>query len=254
MGSPIGKERLDQLLVQRGLFESRERARRAVMAGQIEVAGRRVDKSGTQVPTDAEIRLLGPKEPFVSRAGRKLAHALDHFGISPRGLICMDVGASTGGFTDCMLQRGARRVYAIDVGYGQLDHRLRTDSRVVVMERVNARYLEPEAIAESCGLITVDVSFISVLKIVPALLPHLAADGHLLVMLKPQFEVGRHQVGKGGIVRDAAVRGRVLADRVQKLAAMGLASEGPVDSSVAGARGNLEAFVLLRSAPGGGPE
>lgn len=254
MGPKIDKERLDQLLVRRGLFESRERARRAVMAGQVEVAGRRVDKSGTQVPIDAEIRLLGPKEPFVSRAGRKLAHALDHFGVSPRGLVCMDIGASTGGFTDCMLQRGAQRVYAIDVGYGQLDHRLRTDPRVVVMERLNARYLEPEAIDEACGLITVDVSFISVLKIVPALLPHLAAAGLLLVMLKPQFEVGRHQVGKGGIVRDAVVRDRVLADRVRQLAAMGLAAEGPVDSSVAGVRGNLEAFVLLRPLPGGGPE
>lgn len=250
----MGKERLDQLLVQRGLFQSRERARRAVMAGQVEVTGQRVDKAGTQVRADAEIRVLGPKEPYVSRAGRKLAHALDHFSISPHDLVCMDIGASTGGFTDCLLQRGARRVYAVDVGYGQLDHGLRTDPRVVVMERVNARYLEPEAIAEPCGLITVDVSFISVLKIVPALLPHLAGDGQLLVMLKPQFEVGRHQVGKGGVVRDTAVRDKVLGDRVRELAAMGCTAEGPVDSSVAGVRGNLEAFVRLRPAAGGESE
>jgi len=250
----MGKVRLDLLLVQRGLFDSRERARRAVMAGQVEVGGQRVDKAGTQVPADAELRALGPKEPYVSRAGRKLAHALDHFSIAPRDLVCMDVGASTGGFTDCLLQRGARRVYAIDVGYGQLDHGLRTDRRVIVMERVNARYLEPDAIDERCGLVTVDVSFISVLKIVPALRPHIEADGQLLVMLKPQFEVGRRQVGKGGVVRDAAVRDRVLADRVRELAAMGWVAEGPVDSSVAGVRGNLEAFVRLRPAPGGEPQ
>ena len=169
--------RLDQLLVERGLFPSREQARRAVMAGTVEVEGRRVDKPGTAVPGRPALAVLAPKEPFVSRAGRKLAHALDHFGVDPAGRVCLDVGASTGGFTDCLLQRGAARVYAVDVGYGQLDLRLRNDPRVVVMERINARNLAPDALPEPCGLITVDVSFISLLKVVPALLPHLAPGG-----------------------------------------------------------------------------
>ena len=153
----------------------------------------------------------------MSRAGRKLAHALDHFGVDPAGLVCLDVGASTGGFTDCLLQRGAARVYAVDVGYGQLDQRLRNDPRVVVMERINARNLAPDALPEPCGLVTIDVSFISLLKVVPALLPHLAPGGLLLPMIKPQFEAGRGAVGKGGILRDEEVRGRVIA-RVRRRA------------------------------------
>lgn len=251
MLSVMAKERLDQSLVRRGLFSSRERAQRAVMAGLVQVDGALVDKSGTRVATEAEITVKGAAEPFVSRAGRKLAHALDHFDLSPAGKTCMDVGASTGGFTDCMLQRGAIRIYAIDVGYGQLDHRLRTDPRVVVMERLNARYLRPDAVPEPCELITVDVSFISVIKIVPALLPHLAEGGRLIVLLKPQFEAGRNQVGKGGIVRDENVRSAVLADRVGELTAMGLGVDGPVDSRVVGMRGNREAFVLLKINEGG---
>ncbi len=167
--------RLDQLLVERGLFPSREQARRAVMAGTVEVEGRRVDKPGTAVAVESRLAVLAPKEPFVSRAGRKLAHALDHFGVDPAGWVCLDVGASTGGFTDCLLQRGAARVYAVDVGYGQLDLRLRNDPRVVVMERINARNLAPDALPEPCDLITIDVSFISLLKVVPALLPHLVS-------------------------------------------------------------------------------
>ncbi len=206
--------RLDQLLVQRGLFDSRERARRAVMAGAVEVEGRRVDKPGTAVPEDARLSVLTPREPFVSRAGRKLADALDHYQVDPAGLVCLDCGASTGGFTDCLLQRGAVRVYAVDVGYGQLDHKLRYDPRVEVMERVNARHLQPGDIPEPCGLITLDVSFISLLKVVPALLPFLAPGGLLLPMIKPQFEAGRGAVGKGGILRDEEMRRTVVnADR-----------------------------------------
>ncbi len=239
--------RLDQLLHRRGLFPSREKARRAVMAGAVLVDGQRVDKPGTPTGDDVEVRLLGRREPYVSRAGRKLAAALEHFAIDPHGLVCLDVGASTGGFTDCLLQRGAQRVYALDVGYGQLDLKLRRDPRVVVMERINARYLQGEDLPERSDLITVDVSFISLTKVVPALLQHLAAGGLLLPLIKPQFEAGRRQVGKGGIVRDPEVRQRVIDRRVADLAAFGLRSLGVFDSPVSGIRGNREAFALFRT-------
>lgn len=216
------------------------------MAGTVEVEGRRVDKPGTAVSGEARVAVLAPKEPFVSRAGRKLAHALDHFDLDPAAQICLDVGASTGGFTDCLLQRGAARVYALDVGYGQLDHRLRTDPRVVVMERINARNLEPDALPEPCDLITIDVSFISLLKIVPALLPHLADTGYLLPMIKPQFEAGRGAVGKGGILRDEELRRRVIDECAAGIAALGLEPLGVFDSPVAGTGGNREAFALFR--------
>jgi 23S rRNA (cytidine1920-2'-O)/16S rRNA (cytidine1409-2'-O)-methyltransferase len=238
--------RLDQLLVERGLFSSREQARRAVMAGTVEVEGRRVDKPGTAVALESRLAVLAPKEPFVSRAGRKLAHALDHFGVDPAGAICLDVGASTGGFTDCLLQRGAVRVYAVDVGYGQLDLRLRNDPRVVVMERINARHMAPDALPEPCGLVTIDVSFISLLKVIPALLPHLAPGGLLLPMIKPQFEAGRGAVGKGGILRDGEVRTRAITDCAAGIAVLGLIPFGVFDSPVAGIGGNREAFALFR--------
>jgi 23S rRNA (cytidine1920-2'-O)/16S rRNA (cytidine1409-2'-O)-methyltransferase len=238
--------RLDQLLVERGLFASREQARRAVMAGTVEVEGRRVDKPGTAVQAEARVAVLAPREPFVSRAGRKLSHALDHFGVDPAGWVCLDVGASTGGFTDCLLQRGAVRVYALDVGYGQLDQRLRNDPRVVVMERINARNLAPDALPEPCRLITIDVSFISLLKIMPALLPHLEPGGLLLPMIKPQFEAGRGAVGKGGILRDEAVRERVVRECAEGIAALGLEPLGVFDSPVTGVGGNREAFSLFR--------
>jgi 23S rRNA (cytidine1920-2'-O)/16S rRNA (cytidine1409-2'-O)-methyltransferase len=283
--------RLDQLLVERGLFPSREQAKRAVMAGLIRVDGRRMDKPGTAVGAAAALE-VAEREPFVSRAGRKLAAALDHFGLDPAGWVCLDVGASTGGFTHCLLERGARRVYALDVGHGQLDQRLRHDPRVVVMERVNARHLAPGALPEPCDLVTVDVSFISLLKVVPALLPHLrrpaaavpgasGAGGHLLVLIKPQFEAGRGAVGKGGILRDEALRRRVIDECAGRLASIGeigatgeigaagesgeagevgdhraAAPAAPVaaleltgacfDSPVAGSGGNREAFALLR--------
>ncbi|HZF08561.1 MAG TPA: TlyA family RNA methyltransferase [Thermoanaerobaculia bacterium] len=245
--------RLDQLLVERGLFASREQARRAVMAGIVEVDGRRVDKAGTAVPEAARLAVLAPREPFVSRAGRKLAAALDHFGVDPAGRVCLDVGASTGGFTDCLLQRGAARVYALDVGYGQLDARLRQDPRVVVLERVNARHLSPGDLPEPMHLMTVDVSFISLAKVVPALLPHLAPGGRLLPMIKPQFEAGRGQVGKGGILRDEARREQVIQAAAESLTGLGLTLLGRFDSPVAGMGGNREAFVLL-CRPEGHPE
>lgn len=243
--------RLDQLLVDRGLYASRERARRAVMAGRVEVDGRRHDKPGTAIAATAAVVVRGDQEPFVSRAGRKLAHALDHFAIDPAGRVCLDVGASTGGFTDCLLQRGAARVYALDVGYGQLDARLRGDPRVVVMERINARHLAADALPEPVDLVTVDVSFISLVKVVPALRPHLAPGGQLLTLVKPQFEAGRRRVGKGGIVRDEAVRRQVIDERVAELVAQGLTGRGVVDSAVAGMDGNREAFSLFEKGRAG---
>lgn len=216
------------------------------MAGTVQVEGRRVDKPGTAVQQEARLEVLAPREPFVSRAGRKLSHALDHFGVDPAGWVCLDVGASTGGFTDCLLQRGALRVYALDVGYGQLDQRLRNDPRVVVMERINARNLPADALPEPCRLVTIDVSFISLLKVVPALLPHLAPGGLLLPMIKPQFEAGRGAVGKGGILRDEALRDRVVRECAEGIAALGLEPLGVFDSPVAGVGGNREAFALFR--------
>lgn len=215
------------------------------MAGLIEVDGRRIDKPGNSVSEDAEVEVKGRAEPYVSRAGRKLAAALDHFELDPAGSTCLDVGASTGGFTDCLLQRGARRVYAVDVGYGQLDFGLRRDERVVVMERVNARYLESDAIPEPCDLITIDVSFISLVKVVPALVPFLAPTGRLLPMIKPQFEAGRELVGKGGLVRDERVRAAVVERSVRDLESLDLVCLGTADSAVAGVKGNLEAFALF---------
>jgi 23S rRNA (cytidine1920-2'-O)/16S rRNA (cytidine1409-2'-O)-methyltransferase len=223
------------------------------MAGAVEVQGRRVDKPGTAVGGDVVVAVVERGEPFASRAGRKLEAALDHFGVDPSGLVCLDVGASTGGFTDCLLQRGALRVYAVDVGYGQLDYRLRTDPRVVVMERLNVRYLAPDALPEPLDLATVDVSFISLTKVVPALLAHLARPprgrGELLTLIKPQFEAGRAQVGKGGIVRDEEVRSRVIRETAEAIAALGLELMGVVDSEVPGVGGNREAFARFRIPP-----
>jgi 23S rRNA (cytidine1920-2'-O)/16S rRNA (cytidine1409-2'-O)-methyltransferase len=222
------------------------------MAGTVEVDGRRVDKPGTAVADEAGLEVIGRGEPYASRAGRKLEAALDAFGVSPAGRVCLDVGASTGGFTDCLLQRGASRVYAVDVGYGQLDYRLRNDPRVVVMERINVRYLEPDALPESIDLFTVDVSFISLTKVVPALLPHLARPGgEMLTLIKPQFEAGRELVGKGGIVRDEAVRSRVITETAEALAGLdGLELAGVVDSEVPGMGGNREAFGWYRAEGG----
>jgi 23S rRNA (cytidine1920-2'-O)/16S rRNA (cytidine1409-2'-O)-methyltransferase len=236
--------RLDQTLVERGLFDSREKARRAVMAGLVEVGGRRVDKPGTAVAADAAVQVLAPAEPFVSRGGRKLRAALDHWALDPAGWHCLDVGASTGGFTDCLLQAGAAHVTALDVGYGLLDAKLRADPRVTVIERANVRHLAPDAFAAPFDLVVVDVSFISLRTVAPAIVPHVAPGGWLLVLIKPQFEVGRAGVGKGGIVRDEALRAGVVAERARELAQLGLPLAGTFDSPVAGAEGNREAFAL----------
>ncbi len=244
-----GGQRLDLALVERGLFDSREKARRAVMAGLVTVDGRRVDKPGTSVGAAGELRVLGPAEPFVSRSGRKLAAALDHFGVDPAGLACLDVGASTGGFTDCLLQRGAARVTAVDVGYGLIDARLRADPRVEVRERINARHLAADDFDAPFDALVVDLSFISILKVAPALLPHLAPGGWMIALIKPQFEVGKGLVGKGGIVRDEALRRRVIDERAAELAALGLELVGVIDSPVAGAEGNVEALAYFVKPP-----
>lgn len=237
--------RLDQLLVQRGDFTSRERARRTIMAGKIRVDGQVVDKPGAAIGADAELEVLAPAEPYVSRGGRKLEHALDHFGVAVTGLVCLDAGASTGGFTDCLLQRGACRVYAVDVGYGQLDYALRQDERVVVMERLNARYLEPGDLPERVDLATFDLSFISLVKVVPVVADLVKPGGSLITLIKPQFEVGKGRVGKGGVVRDETLRREVIAQRIAQLVDSGLRSAGWVDSPITGARGNLEALALF---------
>lgn len=215
------------------------------MAGAVEVDGRRVDKPGTAVDAAAALAVR-EREPFVSRGGRKLAGALDAFGIDPAGRVCLDIGASTGGFTDCLLQRGARRVYAFDVGHGLLDARLRADPRVVLRERFNARHLEPGDVPEPVALAVFDVSFISLLKVVPPAIPLVAPGGLLLPLVKPQFEVGRGAVGKGGIVRDESVRREIVRRRAAELVDLGLELVAESDSRLPGADGNREVFLLLR--------
>lgn len=238
----MGRERLDTLLVRRGLVESREKAQALIMAGQVMMGEQIMPKAGLRVSEEANLAIRRGL-PYVSRGGTKLAHALDQFGIDVQGLIAMDVGASTGGFTDCLLQRGVRRVYAIDVGRGQLAYRLRNDPRVVVMEGINARYLE--GLPEPVDLAAVDVSFISLKKILPAVLKVLQEEGHIIALVKPQFEAGREQVGKGGVVRDPRVHQEVLARVVQLTQGMGLRVRSLTSSPLRGPAGNKEFFAHL---------
>jgi 23S rRNA (cytidine1920-2'-O)/16S rRNA (cytidine1409-2'-O)-methyltransferase len=240
------KSRLDLLLVARGLAPTRERAQAMILAGLVEVNGRRAEKAGTAVAENAELRVAGPEHPFVSRGGVKLAAALDAFAIDPAGLVCLDVGASTGGFTDCLLQRGAARVYAIDVGYGQLDAKLRADPRVVLREKVNARFLSREHVPEPAALAVMDLSFISVRLVLPAVLPLLAPGARIVVLVKPQFEAGRGEVGKGGVVRSEETRRRVLAEIEEFGRGLGLAVQAAIPSPIAGARGNREFLLGFR--------
>ncbi|MEL6180066.1 MAG: TlyA family RNA methyltransferase [Myxococcota bacterium] len=238
--------RIDRLLVDRGLVQSRERARARIMAGQVFIGEQRIDKPGTRVDPEADIDLRGNDNPFVSRGGLKLDGALESLGMDPRGCVAMDVGASTGGFTDCLLQRGAARVYAVDVGYGQLAWKLRQDPRVVNLERTNIRTLPPDLIPEPIAFVVADCSFISLTKVLPPVLPLLSDGAELVVLLKPQFEAGRHRVGKGGVVRDEQVRQETIQEVVDRCQALGLELLGQVDSQVHGPKGNVEHFVWLR--------
>ncbi len=240
------KQRLDQRLVADGLAPSRSRAQALIMAGKVRVNGRPVAKSGAPVDPAAVVELAGPDHPYVSRGGVKLAGALDHFQLDPAGMDCLDVGASTGGFTDCLLQRGAARVTAVDVGYGQLAWKLRSAPRVTVYERVNARHLPPQVAPGPFDLVVADVSFISLTLVIPNLVTRLGPGGRLLCLVKPQFEAGRHQVGKGGVVRDPAVRQEAVDKVTRHIEGLGLAVQGHCPSPITGPAGNQEFFVLAR--------
>jgi len=241
--------RLDAALVARGLAASRERARGLILAGQVRVNGEIVSKAGTPVSADANLTLIEPDHPYVSRGGVKLAHALDVFGIDVTGRLALDVGASTGGFTDVLLRRGAPRVVALDVGHSQLDWRLRSDPRVVVLERLNARTLTADQLPEDARafeVATMDVSFISARQILPALVPLLLPAADVVVLVKPQFEAGRDEVGKGGLVHDAAVHARVIDEVAAAADALGLTRVAMTESPITGTEGNREFFLHLR--------
>jgi 23S rRNA (cytidine1920-2'-O)/16S rRNA (cytidine1409-2'-O)-methyltransferase len=239
------KLRLDERLVADGLAESRAKAQALVMSGVVAVDGAVIDKPGTRVASEAAVELRATGSRFVSRGGDKLAGALDDLGVDPAGRTCLDLGASTGGFTDCLLQAGARRVFAVDVGYGQLDAKLRGDPRVIVLERINARSLAPAQIPEPVELVVADLAFISLRLVVPALAA-VAPAAEWLLLVKPQFEVGREQVGKGGVVREDALRVAAVDAVREACVALGWAEIGRADSRVHGPKGNREIFLHLR--------
>jgi 23S rRNA (cytidine1920-2'-O)/16S rRNA (cytidine1409-2'-O)-methyltransferase len=243
----VKRERIDKLLVERGLAESRTRAQAMVMAGVVLVAERRADKPSDLFSSDALIRIKGADDPttrYVGRGGLKLEAALSEFQLDVRGLVCLDVGASTGGFTDCLLQHGALHVCAVDVGHNQIDWRLRQDLRVEVREGVNARYLKPNEFQTRFDLAVMDVSFISATKVLPAVVPLLRENGRLITLIKPQFEVGRGEVGSGGIVRDPEKHSRVIREVNQKVVAHGLRVRKVIESPIRGAEGNIEFLAL----------
>lgn len=246
MRQKSGRDRLDHALVLRGLADSREQAGHLILSGQVRVNGIPADKLARRVSADTSIEVVGKAEPYVSRGGRKLEAALDAFSINPEGLVAMDIGASTGGFTDCLLQRGARRVYAVDVGYGQLNWRLRQDSRVEVLDRQNIRHLPISAVPDPIDIVVIDVSFISLALVVPAALSFLRRPAWMVTLIKPQFEVGRGLVGRGGIVRDDHQR-RLVTERIIECARQhGLESVGVLDSPVHGQKGNREILAGFR--------
>ncbi len=243
--------RLDLVLVERGLAATRERARALILAGQVRINGQTANKAGAAVPQDATVTLDAPDHPYVGRGGIKLAHALDVFGISPAGKEALDIGASTGGFTDVLLQRGAAVVVALDVGHGQLDWKIRNDPRVIVLERTNARTLTPEQLPEAVrrfAIVTVDVSFISLRQVLPVIPSLLGTGGDVIALVKPQFEAGRDEVGKGGIVRDVEVQQRVVEAVTAAAGQLGLARAGLIESPITGMEGNREFLIHLRSA------
>lgn len=227
-------------------MSSRQKAIGHIMAGEVRVDGHTVTKAGYMVRDDCSVDIVSGRIPFVGRGGLKLDAALDHFGIDVSGKVAMDIGASTGGFTDCLLQRGARRVYAVDVGYGLIDAGLRNDPGVVLLEKTNFRYIERDRIPECIDIVTVDVSFISVTKIIPGAITFLCDGGRIIVLIKPQFEVGKGQVGKGGIVRDVRKRETAVEKVRNSMTEMGLESSGIFESPIRGQKGNIEYFVWLK--------
>jgi 23S rRNA (cytidine1920-2'-O)/16S rRNA (cytidine1409-2'-O)-methyltransferase len=241
---PAGKQRLDQVLVDRGLADSRQKAQALILAGSVLVDNQKIDKPGHAVRADALVEIIGTL-PFVSRGGYKLDAALTNFGIDVTGKVAIDIGASTGGFTDCLLQRGAVRVYAVDVGDTQLDWKIRTDPRVVVRDKTNARHLAPDDLPELCDIAVCDVSFISVTLIAPALPPLLYPHGELIVLVKPQFEVGRGEVGKGGIVRDPVLHAAACDKVSATFESLGYVTQ-VMDSPITGAEGNKEFLLHAR--------
>ena len=243
------KERLDVLLVAQGLAESRQKAQAMILSGAVVVGDHRVDKPGTRVDVQAAIRVRGETLKYVSRGGLKLEAALDAFALDVRGFVAADIGASTGGFTDCLLQRGAVRVYAIDVGTAQLHEKLRQDPRVVSVERFNARELDATVVPESVDLAVFDVSFISLLKVVPAVLPRLKPEALVIALVKPQFEAGREAVEKGGVVRDEAVRSATITQVATALDGLGLTRVGLMDCPIPGPSGNVEGLYAGRLQP-----
>ena len=242
MSKRVKKKRLDLLLVDREMVESRVKAQSLIIAGEVMVNGNKVTKPGTALPTDATLSLK-ERPPYVGRGGIKLDHALREFRVDPVGLTVLDVGASTGGFTDCLLQRGAKRVYALDVGRGQLSYALRQDPRVVVMEKVNAHYTF--SLPEKVAIATIDVSFISVTKVLPNALPHLKEGGVIVALVKPQFEAMYREVGKGGVIRDPQIHARVLGRVILWATEAGMRLRSLTPSPILGAAGNREFFLLL---------
>ncbi|MEJ2695027.1 MAG: TlyA family RNA methyltransferase [Candidatus Sulfobium sp.] len=240
------KERLDKVLVDRGIVKSRERAKALIMEGRVFVDGSRVAKAGAPVSADADVAVKGADIPFVSRGGLKLQAALDFFSIDPSGAVAMDIGCSTGGFTDCLLKRGARKVYGVDVGYGQFDWTLRKDPRVVLFEKTNIRYLDRDAVGEPVDLAVIDVSFISLLKVLPRAFQFLKENGSVLALVKPQFEVERGKVGKGGVVKDEAVRLSAVEKVRRGAEETGFSVIGDFQSPLPGQKGNREYFVYLK--------
>ena len=245
------KERLDVLLVEKGLCESRSRAQAVIMSGEVYVNGQKSDKPGTPTDVEAEIEIRGSACPYVSRGGLKLEKALRDFGVDPTGLTCLDSGASTGGFTDCLLQNGAKQVFAIDVGYGQLAWSIRTDPRVVCMERTNIRYVTPEQLGTPVQLAVIDVSFISLRIVLPAVKALLSADGQIICLIKPQFEAGKENVGKKGVVRDPAVHQTVLNSFLQLADELQMTVCNLTFSPVKGPEGNIEFLGHLSMLPEG---
>ena len=251
MAEKVEKERLDVLLVQQGLANSRELAKAYIMAGNVYVDGQKEDKAGTKVAVTAKLEVKGNQMKYVSRGGYKLEKAMDVFGIRLNGKICLDIGASTGGFTDCMLQTGASKVYAIDVGYGQFAWKLRNDERVVCLEKTNVRYVTHEQVPDEGDFASIDVSFISLTKVLPAVLGVLGEKGQLVCLIKPQFEAGREKVGKKGVVRDSSVHREVIEMIVEYVRTQSLGILGLDFSPIKGPEGNIEYLIYLDKSQSG---